>query len=165
MPSLTGSFPDGNARTIRFVTGDVIKTYAASDVVTIRLGEAPADPPTTPAVGNVLPAGLSVTVKFLEPIDSRRNAVGTTYRGTLVYGLPAGQTPLIPAGSDVVLKLVNDDASGPINGHNVLTVAVVSITAEGKAYDVTTVRMAPNAPPSGKLSSRSIPLAVPAPLD
>lgn len=145
---ITGSFLDGNARTIRFVSGDQIRTYSAADVRTIRFGDTDASQP--PPIGNVLPAGLAITVKFEVPVDSRRDAVGTDYRGSLVSGLPVGPAPLIPPGSEVTLRLVKDDASGQINGRDVLTMAVVNVLVSGKRYDISTVRVKPSAPVSPK---------------
>lgn len=92
----------------------------------------------TPA-GDMLPAGTVLSIRMVDGVDSERDSVGQTFRASLDEPVmaPDGRT-LVPRGSDVVVKLVDDQQSGKIEGRTVLTLDIVSLKVNGRDVEIDT---------------------------
>jgi hypothetical protein len=159
---LHGIYYGGSPRSIRFAVDsqpDVIREYPEQNIQAIYLGDdqqaapQPASIPrySYPATGSgvqipspapvpvkAIPAGTSCVVRLIDSIDSRRDNLGQTYRASLDQPIYVGGQLVATRGSNVVLVLIDDQNSGHVTGKTVLTVAVQSLTINGRAYDVAT---------------------------
>jgi hypothetical protein len=116
-------------------------TPAAPERETLRAADAPAPArAATPAQpGHTeIPAGTTISVRLIDPVDSQRDAVGQTYRASLDEPIMINGEVVVPAGADVVAKLVDDKESGKLQGRTVLTLDLQSITINGRTVDLAT---------------------------
>jgi hypothetical protein len=158
--TVTGSFIGGDARSIRVAVGDRVETYPVADISGISFaGEARATAPPVlryppeerraaapPSRREefsqraTIPSGTTLTVRMVDSVDSERDRVGQAFRASLDEPVldPDGRT-LVPRGSDVLVKLVDDQQSGKIEGRTVLTLDIVSLRIDGRDVDIDTV--------------------------
>ena len=87
----------------------------------------------------MIPSGTVLTIRMVDSVDSERDRVGQTFKASLDEPVldPSGRT-LVPRGADVVVKLVDDQQSGKIEGRTVLTLDIVSLRIDGRQIDVDT---------------------------
>jgi len=165
--TVNGTYLGGNARQIRMEVEDSIQTFEIDRIASIQFGSAAA-PATTSAApverapdpprervsilrpessgttagsygsGVELPQGTVLTVRMIDPIDSEVNRIGETFRASIDEPVVVGSDQVIPRGSDVVVKLVDDKQAGKISGRTELTLDLVSVTVNGKTVDVNT---------------------------
>jgi hypothetical protein len=88
--------------------------------------------------GIELPQGTVFTVRMIDPVDSQVNRIGETFRASIDEPVVVGSNQVIPRGSDVVVKLVDDKQSGKISGKTELTLDLVTVTVNGRTIDVNT---------------------------
>jgi len=164
---LSGTYLGGSARQIRMEVGDSIQSFEIERVQSIQFGpnapvaaapapvaaepgpaprrdgdnvfrpETPSDA-VEPQAGIELPQGTVLTVRMIDPVDSQVNRTGETFRASIDEPVVVGSQQVIPRGSDVVVKLVDDKQSGKISGKTELTLDLVSVTVNGKMVDVNT---------------------------
>src|SRR6266849_5061422 len=154
--TVTGSFVGGDTRSIRVAVGDRVETYSVADVSGISFAGAAqavappvlryppeerraASPPQPPARREefaeraTVPSGTVLTIRMVDSVDSERDRVGQTCRASLDEPVvDSGGNTLIPRGSDVVVKLVDDQQSGKLAGRTVLTLDLVSVRVNGR---------------------------------
>jgi len=164
--TVNGSFLGGDARSIRVAVGDRVETYSLGEITRISFGEttqavAPPVLRTPPAPrreaaaadGPTIPARTVLTIRMVDSVDSERDRVGQTFKASLDEPVSdsAGNT-LVPRGADVVVKLVDDQQSGKIEGKTVLTLDIVSLRVNGRDVDVDTTAITQE---SGSRTARS----------
>jgi len=163
--TVSGSFLGGDSRTIRVAVGDHVDTIPVADINRIVFGDSgqalappvlrdrPDDrrfeqappPPPPPAArredfdGPMIPSGTILTIRMVDSVDSERDRVGQTFQASLDEPVldPSGRT-LVPRGADVVVKLVDDQQSGKIEGRTVLTLDIQSMRVDGRQIDIDT---------------------------
>jgi hypothetical protein len=163
---IDGTYLGGSARQIRMEVGDSIQTFDIDRIAGIQFGSAspapapPADDPAPPASrerersnvfrpdssreaapapsGIELPRGTVMTVRMIDPVDSQVNRLGDTFHASIDEPVVVGSEQVIPRGSDVIVKLVDDKQSGKITGRTELTLDLVSVTVNGRVVDVNT---------------------------
>ena len=153
--TVNGSFLGGDARTVRMAVGDRVENYSIGDIVSLSFGgpapvsAAPSAPPPALARreerrealtgGPTLPSGTVLTIRMVDSVDSERDQVGKTFRASLDEPVQdSGGNTLIPRGSDVVVKLVDDQQSGKLAGRTVLTMDLVSVRVNGRDVEIDT---------------------------
>jgi hypothetical protein len=160
---VTGNYIGGTGRQIRMdVFGD-IRLYNANEVQSLVFSDPPSQPtyqappqppyqppppnpypppannaPDYPPVANgpMLPAGTEVRIRMIESVDSERASLGQTFRASLDEPIYVNGQEVIPRGTDVLTKLVEDRQSGRLQGRTVLTLSLQTITFNGRVYDV-----------------------------
>jgi len=158
---VSGSYLGGDARTIRVAVGDRVENYPVDEVTNIAFDHgsastsesAPAPPPavfrpstqaTAPSAksdtSHEIPSGTVLAIRMVDSVDSERDSVGQTFRASLDEPVfdSRGDT-LVPRGADVVVKLVDDQQSGKIQGRTVLTLDLASLRINGRDVDIDTV--------------------------
>lgn len=75
---------------------------------------------------------------MIDSVNSDRARLGETFRASLDEPIVVNGQELVPRGADVLTKLVADQQSGKIEGKTVLTLAISTITVNGRPVDVTT---------------------------
>jgi hypothetical protein len=161
--TVNGSFLGGDARSIRVAVGDRVENYPIGDITGISFGgpvsaaparreearpelrrqEAQRDEPRQDRRadygGATLASGTVLTIRMVDSVDSERDRVGQTFRASLDEPVvDSGGNTLIPRGSDVVVKLVDDQQSGKLAGRTVLTLDLVSVRVNGRDVEIDT---------------------------
>lgn len=170
---VNGTFLGGDSRSVRFAVGDTVQTFSVGEIRDIRFGGdsgpapavrssvstpppvsvAPASPPASASGGREIPRGSVLTVRMTDDVDSMRDEVGKTYRASLDEALnDAGGYPVAPRGTPLILKLVDDQESGKIEGRTVLTLDVVSLEINGQQVPIDTAEVTQQ---SGSRTARS----------
>lgn len=165
--TIQGTFIGGTARQVRMdVNGDV-RTFDIDRVQSVIFNDSappppqnysspppnypppPAYPPqaaSPPArypgsapvgTGILVPADTEVRVRMIDAVDSDRAYLGQTFRASLDEPVYVNGQQVIPRGADVMTKLVQSQQSGKIEGRTALTLALSSITINGRPTDVT----------------------------
>jgi hypothetical protein len=151
--TIQGTFLGGTARQIRMDLGGDVRTFDLERVQSINFDagfsqQAPPPPPPArgaynqpppPPVGNgpLIPTDTKVTVRMIDPVDSEKARLGQTFRASLDEPIMVNGQEVVPRGADVLTKLVTDQQSGRITGTTVLTLALSTITINGRPVDVT----------------------------
>jgi len=161
---MNGTFLGGTAREIRLDLGDNVETLPIDRISTLQF-ESPAPPPPAPpqsssrpsnfdrfngnATGNavpapaaasglVLPQGTPLTVRMIDSVDSEKAQLGDSFRASIEDPVILNGQTVIPRGADVIARLVNDEKSGKITGKTVLTLALTTVSINGRNVDITT---------------------------
>jgi hypothetical protein len=162
-----GTYLGGTARQVRMDVNGSIQTYEVGQVQSIAFIDSgsqspPSQPPPPEATfrkdtrtsdpvprnpdsvqsdrasGVTIPADTLITVRMIDAVDSRTARPGETFRASLDNPVIVDGQEVIPRGSDVLAKLVDDQQSGKIQGRTVLTLGLVSISVRGQMVDVAT---------------------------
>jgi hypothetical protein len=147
--TVNGSFLGGDARNIRVAVGDRVESYAVSDITDISFGGPVSAAPARreearredrrAESGTTLASGTVLTIRMVDSVDSERDHVGQTFRASLDEPVvDSGGNTLIPRGSDVVVKLVDDQQSGKLAGRTVLTLDLASVRVNGRDVEIDT---------------------------
>jgi hypothetical protein len=111
-------------------------------------------PPAQPAAAGItIPADTQLTVRMIEGVDSEKARLGQTFRASLDEPVMVNGQEVIPRGADVLTKLVQDQKSGHIEGRTVLTLAIQTVTVNGRPIDVTTTDVQTASSSRGKRSA------------
>jgi BON domain len=99
----------------------------------------PATPPPPPPPQKVtIPAGTTLAVRLVDPIDSEKNQAGETFKATLNSPLSVDGEVAIPAGYDVEGHLVDVKSAGKFAGQSVVILQLDRIGVGNKSYSITT---------------------------
>jgi hypothetical protein len=104
----------------------------------LRPDDPPPAPPPPARVGVEIPAGTNLVIRMIDGVDSRTNHIGQTFNASMDEPLILNGETVIPRGSDVVVKLVDDKESGKLAGKTILTLDLVSVRVNGRMVDLNT---------------------------
>lgn len=162
--TVQGTFLGGTARQIRMDLNGEIRTYDIDRVQSVIFNDSGAGyqaprpagqpyppqasaappapyappPPVYPAgAGIVIPADTEIRIRMIDAVDSDRAYLGQTFRASLDEPVVVNGQTVIPRGADVTTKLVSNEQSGKIEGRTALTLALSTITVNGRPVDVT----------------------------
>jgi hypothetical protein len=121
-----------------------------------RLDNAPANSQPAETSMVEIPAGTNLVIRLIDPVDSETDKLGQTYRATLDEPIVVSGETLVPRGADVTAKLVDDKQSGKIAGTTVMTLALVSLTVNGRPLDITTGEVSQASASRGARSAKVI---------
>jgi len=103
-------------------------------------GEAPAastvGAEAAKPAGVTISAGTVVTVRMIDSIDSSKNQPGQEFDATVEAPVASGSTVAIPKDSTAKVRLVNAADSGRMRGSASLELELVSLTVNGRPYEV-----------------------------
>ena len=149
---IKGGFAGGGAGEIKVLVAGQILTLKTATIEDIKFDPGPtgaatqAFPPaisplTVPATPTptepTIPVNTAVLVRLIDAADSTHDDVGKVYRASLDESIVSstGQV-IVPRGADTSLVLTERKQSGHLTGKAELTIALRSITIQGKQYDV-----------------------------
>jgi len=158
--TVQGTYVGGDAGQIRIDQNGNVRSYDIGRVQSVIFSESGYQPPPPPPssssypsrgsnnAGNYVPpppqsAGITipidtpVKIRMVESVNSDTSRLGQTFRASLDEPVYVNGQEVIPRGSDVLTKLVEDQQSGRIEGRTVLTLALSTITVNGRQVDVT----------------------------
>ena len=99
----------------------------------------PATPPPPPAPAKyTIRSGTVLSVRLIDSIDTSRNKVGDTFRGTLNAPIRVDGDVVVPGGADVEGRLVDASNAGRYSGHSELKLALTKLTVQGEVYPLQT---------------------------
>lgn len=130
---------------------------AAPTAAPVTPAPAPPSPPAEPQPYKVeIPAGTPIPVRLIDPVDTGVNHPGDTFRGTLDTPITVDGDEIIPAGSDVTLRLDEVKSAGRISGRAEVNLVVTSITFQGRRYAVNSSSYERQGRSEGKRSAATI---------
>jgi len=162
-----GQYVGGDARHLKFATGDRVDTYSIDDVDNLQFGPAQrqssdddrgavapppppqpgfqqsappsnAPPPAVAAGPDPIPAGTIITARMIDSVDSDRARLGETFRASIDEPISLDGQIVVPRGADATVKLVEDKEAGKFEGRTILTLELVEVMANGRMVDITT---------------------------
>jgi hypothetical protein len=98
---------------------------------------APEPPPPPQPVRAVFPAGTTVEIQTVDPIDSAKAQPGDEYQATLAQPLTWNGRVVVPAGANVYLRLVTAQESGQYKGRSELQLQLARLEFQGAQYQMT----------------------------
>jgi outer membrane biosynthesis protein TonB len=100
--------------------------------------EAAATPPPTPPQPKQMeiPAGTSVRVQMIDAVDSSVNHAGQVFHGSLSSPIVIDDQVVVPAGTDMYVKLTNAKSAGHMTGQSELVLELVRMDFQGKTYSL-----------------------------
>ena len=98
---------------------------------------APPPPPPEPKPVKVeIPVGSTLAVRMIDAIDSEVNHTGETFRATLDAPVSVEGDEIIPAGTDVSVRLAEAKSAGKFAGRSELQLELSWIEFQGRRYTV-----------------------------
>jgi hypothetical protein len=97
---------------------------------------APQPPPPPQPVTKELPAGSTISVRTIDPIDSSKNQTGQEFGASLAEPIRIDGEEVVPKHANARLRLVQARKSGAFSGKNELEVELVSVECQGKSFPV-----------------------------
>ncbi len=91
-----------------------------------------------PRRGIDIPAGTTLTIRMIDPVDSKTDRVGQQYHASLDEPIMVNGDVVVARNADVLVKLVDDEQSGRLTGKTVLTLDLQSITIDGRVVPLAT---------------------------
>jgi hypothetical protein len=163
--TVQGTYLGGTARQIRVDVNGNVQTFDVGQVQSVTFIDPNYAPPTPPppqdsysrdrdrdrgfnnnnaqgapppgAYGVTIPIDTAVTVRMIEAVNSETARLGQTFRASLDEPILVNGQQVAGRGADVLVKLVQDQQSGKIEGRTALTLALVSINFNGQPVPVT----------------------------
>ncbi len=112
--------------------------------------------PEPTLAGVTIPAGVLLTVRMIDPVDSAVNAMGQTFRASLDEPLVVDGQIVVPRGADLTVVLVEVEQAGRIQGRSELTLDLVDITVGGKQHEIRTSEVSQAGSSRGAQSAKRI---------
>jgi hypothetical protein len=97
-----------------------------------------------------IPAGTNLVVRIIDPVDSETASTGQTYRASIDQPISVAGEVLIRRGADAVVKLVEVKEAGKLTGKAELTLALASVTVDGKVIAINTQNIVEDSAARGK---------------
>jgi hypothetical protein len=99
--------------------------------------ETPPPPPPEPKPVKVqIPVGTTFAVRMVDSIDSEVNRTGETFRATLDSPISVDGEEIVPAGTDVSVRLADSKTAGKFAGRSELRLEVSWFEFQGRRYTV-----------------------------
>ncbi len=119
--------------------------------------QEPAAPPApTPIPKVTIPAGTNLSVRLTDPLDSERNQVGDTFRGTLDSPVVIDEQTVLPRDSDVKGRVVEVKSAGKFAGAALLTIELTSVSVNGKTYNIQSNQWSKQSTGQGKKTAAKV---------
>lgn len=95
---------------------------------------APAPPPPPQRITADFPAGTTIEIQTIDPIDSSASHVGDEFQASLAQPLISRGFVVVPSGVNVYLRLINAKTSGQYKGRSELQLKLVRLELHGREY-------------------------------
>lgn len=96
----------------------------------------PAAPPRPTTV--TIPDGTQLSIRLIDPLDSEKNQVGDSFRATLSHSIAIDGQMAIPAGADVMGRVIEVKDAAHFSGSSLLAVELTNLSVGGKSYELRT---------------------------
>ncbi len=96
---------------------------------------APAAPPAPPQPRSItIPSGTHLSVAMIDSVDSSKDQTGKVFRASLDAPIVVDGEEVVPAGTDVSVRLATAKAAGKITGASELELQLVKMVVGGRTY-------------------------------
>ncbi|HEV2616194.1 MAG TPA: BON domain-containing protein [Candidatus Acidoferrales bacterium] len=103
----------------------------------VRAAEVPPPPPPPQPLTATFPAGTTVEIQTVDPVDTGTNHVGDEFQTTLAQPLTSAGVVVVPAGTNIYMRLTEAQSSGQYKGRSELQLQLVRLEFNGHEYPVT----------------------------
>src|SRR5712692_5863198 len=120
---------------------------------------APAQPPPPPPPQPTrleIPAGTSVRVQMIDGVDSSVNHAGEMFHSSLQAPIIVNDQIVVPAGTDMYVKLVNAKSAGRMTGQSELALELVRMDFQGKSYGLVSNEYTQTGSSRGKRTAETV---------
>jgi hypothetical protein len=100
--------------------------------------EQPSAPPAPQPVSVEIPAGTTVEIQTIDPIDSSTAKPGQEFQASLYQSITADGRVIVPAGSNVYVQVSASSTAGHYKGTNSLELVLSRVEFKGKDYSLAT---------------------------
>lgn len=97
---------------------------------------APAPPPPPQPLTATFSPGTTVEIRTVDPVDTSVNHVGDEFQATLAEPLTSAGVVVVPAGTNIYMRLTQAQTSGQYKGRNELQLQLVRLEFNGRQYTV-----------------------------
>ena len=122
----------------------------------VRTAIVPTRLPAPKPVTVEVPAGVLVSVRLIDTIDSKRHQPGEEFAASLASPLNVDNHVLARQGADATVRLVDARTSGRIKGRSELIVELVALTIQGRKYSVRTESYVHQGASRGKSTAKKV---------
>ena len=129
-------------RAPRRETGDLIEGderipqhHCVSDLQPVPT-PIPQPPPPPQPVRVEIPSGTPVRVQLIDPVDTSVNHAGDVFRASLAAPIVVDDQAVVPAGTDVFVKLVDVSSAGRIKGQSSVQLQLAHLDYQGTSYSL-----------------------------
>src|SRR5271154_54169 len=140
--TIHGTLLGANIQEMQFVGGDgVARTYRIGEVDSVRFSPPPPPPPPPPpSPGPVvtLPPGTILTVRLIDGIEAKSATAGQHFRASLDDPIMMGGDVVVPRGANALVQVTKVVQGGKMKGSDELSLKLLSITVNGKSFDLVT---------------------------
>ncbi len=115
----------------------------------------PPPPPPQPTRLEI-PAGTSVRVQMIDGVDSSVNHAGEMFHSSLQAPIIVNDQIVVPAGTDMYVKLVNAKSAGRMTGQSQLALELVRMDFQGKSYGLVSNEYTQTGSSRGKRTAETV---------
>jgi hypothetical protein len=108
------------------------------------------------SAATLVPAGTTLLVRTIDPIDVDSTQAGMKFRGTLDDPVMLHGVVVVPRGASVRLVAAKVEQGGRMKGSDLIQLKVNSITVNGKSYPVVTSWSESKSAGEGKKTTRKV---------
>ncbi|HEV2490889.1 MAG TPA: BON domain-containing protein [Candidatus Acidoferrales bacterium] len=119
-------------------------------------GEQPSAPPPPQPVSVEIPAGTTVAIQTIDPIDSSTAKPGQEFQASLYQPITADGRVIVPAGSNVYVQVSAASEAGHYKGTNSLQLVLSRVEFKGKDYPLATETYALSGGSRGKNTAEKV---------
>jgi hypothetical protein len=113
-------------------------------------------PPKPKPVTVTIPDGTELSIRLIDPLDSEKNQVGDSFRATLNHSIIIDDKTAIPAGADIMGRVIDVKGATHYSGQSVLAVELVSLAMGGKSYELHTQEFRKQGEARGKNTAEKV---------
>jgi hypothetical protein len=81
-----------------------------------------------------IPAGTTIRVRMIDPVNSSVNKTGEVFHASLEYPIVVDNQPVVPKGADVYIRLTRASSAGSVSGRSELHLELVKLDYAGRSY-------------------------------
>jgi len=155
---IKGTFLGGTDTQIKFQVGSSVQQYNITDIASLQFDsdrtatdatqtqapqtQAPQTQDSASASSSsasiTIPAGMQLSVRTIDAIDSTKNQVGDPFKASLEEPVVIDGNVVIPKGADVYGRLEEAKTSGTFTGKSELRLALTGIVVNGQTVPLVT---------------------------
>jgi hypothetical protein len=83
-----------------------------------------------------IPAGTTIRVRMIDPVNSSVNKTGEVFHASLEYPIVVDNQPVVPKGADVYIRLTRASSAGSVSGRSELHLELVKLDYAGRSYSL-----------------------------
>ena len=81
-----------------------------------------------------IPAGTTIRVRMIDPVNSSVNKTGEVFHASLEYPIVVDNEPVVPKGADVYIRLTRASSAGSVSGRSELHLELLKLDYAGRSY-------------------------------